>query len=115
MSPPAESPPASLAALPTAPTSSLPPPTEAEQTGAASPAPLKDGFLTVAVQPWADVSVDGTSVGQTPIGGLRLSAGAHDVLLSHPDYLPYRRRVTIRPGENLRLVVPLPSEGVRRH
>jgi serine/threonine-protein kinase len=115
MSPPAESPPASLAAPPTAPTSSLPPPTEAEQTGAASPAPLKDGFLTVAVQPWADVSVDGTSVGQTPIGGLRLSAGAHDVLLSHPDYLPYRRRVTIRPGENLRLVVPLPSEGVRRH
>jgi hypothetical protein len=36
------------------------------------------------------------------------------VLLTHPDYLPYPRRVTIRPGETTRLVVDLAVDGVRR-
>jgi hypothetical protein len=35
-------------------------------------------------------------------------------VLSHPDYQPYPRKVTIKPGETFRLVVDLPSDGVRR-
>ena len=79
-----------------------------------SPTPEPDGALLVLVTPWADVSVDGRPVGQTPLARIPLPAGPHDVLLSHPDYQPFPRRVTIRPGATFRLVVNLPSEGVRR-
>ena len=84
-------------------------------TPAASPSTEPaTGFLQVGVTPWADVSIDGVLVGQTPIPRLPLSPGVHDVLLSHPDFQPYPRRVTIRAGETLRLVVDLTSDAVRR-
>jgi hypothetical protein len=35
-------------------------------------------------------------------------------LLSHPDFQPYPRRVTIRPGETFHLRVDLGTDGVRR-
>lgn len=73
-----------------------------------------DGVLLVVVRPWADVSVDGVLRGQTPLGRFPLSPGPHQVLLTHPDFRPYPRRVVIRPGETLRLVVDLRTDGVRR-
>lgn len=85
--------------------------------GAGSAAPTQandEGALLVVVQPWADVSVDGIPRGQTPLGRIPLGAGPHAVLLTHPDYQPYPRRVTIRPGETLRLVLDLGTDGVRR-
>ena len=82
----------------------------------AAPAPVKveDGALLVVVRPWADVSVDGLPRGQTPLGRFPLPPGPHQVLLTHPDYRPYPRRVVIEPGETLRLVVDLRTDGVRR-
>jgi hypothetical protein len=78
------------------------------------PAPshsLLEGRLTVAVKPWADVTVDGSPVGQTPLA-LPLSAGPHSVLLVHPDYRPYPRRILVRAGETTRLAVDLTRVGV---
>jgi len=72
------------------------------------------GALLVVVRPWADVIVDGVPTGQTPLAAIALDPGPHQVLLTHPDFKPFPRRVTIRPGETLRLVVDLPLEGVRR-
>jgi hypothetical protein len=68
----------------------------------------------VVVTPWADVSVDDALVGQTPLAKIPLSPGAHKVVLVHPHYQPFPRRVTIRSGETFRLVVDLPTEGIRR-
>jgi serine/threonine-protein kinase len=79
-----------------------------------SPTPEADGALLVVVKPWADVSVDGVPRGQTPLGRITLPPGPHAVLLTHPAFQPYPRRVTVRPGETLRLVVDLPTDGVRR-
>jgi eukaryotic-like serine/threonine-protein kinase len=76
--------------------------------------PQADGTLLVVARPWADVSVDGIPRGQTPLGRIPLSPGPHAVLLTHPDYQPYPRRVTIRPAETFRLTVDLATEGVRR-
>lgn len=104
----------------------VPPDSEATTTVATSPAgdavvlstsePLatEDGALLVLVKPWADVTVDEIPRGQIPLGPIRLAPGPHAVLLFHPDYLPYRRKITIRSGETFRLAVDLPSEGVRR-
>jgi serine/threonine-protein kinase len=88
-------------------------PSQAPEPPAAAVAPAT-GFLQVGVTPWADVAIDGVLVGQTPMPRIPLSAGVHDVLLSHPDFQPYPRRVTIRAGETLRLVVDLTSDAVRR-
>jgi hypothetical protein len=68
----------------------------------------------VVVRPWADVAIDGVVVGQTPLRSIPLSPGPHSVLLTHPEFQPYPRRVTIREGETLRLTVDLATEGVRR-
>lgn len=85
-------------------------------TPSPSPAPAKaaEGSLLVVVTPWADVSIDGVPAGQTPLKALPLQPGPHAVLLTHPDYQPFPRRVTIRSGETFRLVVDLPTDGVRR-
>jgi serine/threonine-protein kinase len=120
--------PAPSKAPPTAPTPSstptpLPTPTPSPPpTPAAAPAttptaaltPAPDGALLVLVTPWADVNVDGEPRGQTPLARIPLAPGPHDVRLSHPDYAPFPRRVVIRSGETFRLVVDLPTEGVRR-
>ena len=81
---------------------------------AATPTPEPAGALLVVVRPWADVSVDGVPIGQTPLKEVPLEPGPHQVLLTHPDYRPFPRRVSIRPGETLRLVVDLRVDGVRR-
>jgi serine/threonine-protein kinase len=79
-----------------------------------TPTPVAEGALLVVARPWADVSVDGVPRGQTPLARIPLPAGPHAVLLTHPDYQPYPRRVTIRPGETFRLTVDLATDGVRR-
>jgi serine/threonine protein kinase len=91
----------------------VPTPTPAPTTTPAPPAEA-DGALLLVVRPWADVSVDGVPRGETPLARIALRPGPHAVLLTHPDYRPYPRRVTIRPGETLRLAVDLATEGVRR-
>ena len=95
--------------LPTPPTAPTPTPTPTP-----SPTPVPEGALLVLVTPWADVTVDGRPMGQTPLARIPLPAGTHDVLLTHPDYQPFPRRVTIRAGETFRLVVDLRSLGVPR-
>ncbi len=109
---------------PTVPPTTTPPvtePVQASPTLAPTPLPTSEpsaapaaGWLQVGVTPWADVSVDGTIVGQTPMPRIPLAPGVHDVLLIHPDFRPFPRRVTIRAGETHRLVVDLTSDGVRR-
>lgn len=83
-------------------------------TPSARPAEPSTGALLVLVMPWADVTVDGVVMGQTPLKPFPLIPGPHDVLLVHPDFQPFRRRVTIRSGQTFRLTVDLASEGVRR-
>jgi len=53
-------------------------------------------------------------VGLTPLKALPLPPGPHAVLLTHPDYKPFPRRVTIRAGETFRLEVDLPNDGVAK-
>ncbi|HKC12765.1 MAG TPA: protein kinase, partial [Vicinamibacteria bacterium] len=86
------------------------------ETPVPSPTAVADerGGLLVVVSPWASVSVDGHALGDTPLGRIQLDAGRHDVLLVHPRFEPFHRRVTVRPRETLRLAVDLDIEGVRR-
>jgi serine/threonine protein kinase len=118
---PAATPPSEAPAVPPAVTTlpSMPPSTMPQAAEPPSPAPATDpreaakGFLTVTAIPWADVRVDGELVGQTPLR-VSLSAGSHAVLLTHPDYEPFPRRVRIPADGAFRLVLDWATEGVRR-
>jgi serine/threonine-protein kinase len=70
--------------------------------------------LLIVVKPWADVSIDGVHRGQTPLARLEVTPGPHQVVLSHPDYQPWVRRVNVAPGETARLDVDLRVDAVRR-
>jgi serine/threonine protein kinase len=106
---------AAAMASPVAPTPA-PPPSSVASAAPVPPATAvpRAGGLLVVVRPWADVSVDGVHRGQTPLGRLEVPPGAHQVVLTHPDYRPWVRRVTVEAGETVRLTVDLRVEGVRR-
>jgi hypothetical protein len=42
--------------------------------------------ISANARPWADVIVDGTNVGQTPISNLLLTIGEHRVIFRHPQF-----------------------------
>lgn len=83
-----------------------------------APRPVQQGSLTVAATPWADVRVDGRSLGRTPKRGIALPAGAHTVELSCPPLgRNARTRIRVEPGRETRVVGDLsvnpPSVRVR--
>jgi hypothetical protein len=84
------------------------------RAAAAEPAIEASGFLQVGVRPYATVAVDGEVVGPTPLRRMTLSAGVHTVELTHPDYRPFKRKVTIRSGETTKLVVDLILDGISK-
>ena len=58
------------------------------------------GRLLIAPEPWANVSINGASVGQTPMAPIELEEGSHTVLLTNPDYEDQTSTVTITAGED---------------
>jgi hypothetical protein len=42
--------------------------------------------VSVNARPWADIVLDGTSIGQTPIANLSVTVGSHEMLFRHPQY-----------------------------
>jgi PEGA domain len=65
------------------------------------------GTLSANAVPWASVSIDGRDVGETPLGGVELSPGTHDVSFTHPELGQRRQQVTVRSGATTRVSVDL--------
>jgi len=64
------------------------------------PPRLKFGSLVVAAIPWANIVVDSTPQGMTPIAGkLNFSVGKHTVHFMHTDYPEISREVVIQDGK----------------
>jgi serine/threonine-protein kinase len=68
---------------------------------------VPDGTLSVNAQPWADVTIDGQHVGQTPIGNVKLPIGRHEVIFRHPDLGERKETVTVTLTQPVRLGVDL--------
>lgn len=65
---------------------------------ATPPASSGDGVLVVQASPWAQVSLAGAPLGETP-REVRLAAGAYTVVAVHPELGRREDRVVVRPGE----------------
>jgi hypothetical protein len=64
---------------------------------------------TIAINalPWAEVWMDGTKIGETPIGNLSVSAGSHDLVFRHPELGERRETVLATFKSPVRLSVDM--------
>jgi hypothetical protein len=68
---------------------------------------LPNGVLSLNATPWAEVVVDGKSVGETPIGNLSVALGSHDVVFRHPELGEKRMTATVTMSGPTRLSADL--------
>lgn len=65
------------------------------------------GRVTLTAIPSAEVWVDGTRVGETPINNLPVQLGPHEILFRHPELGERRHAVTVTLSQPVRLNVDL--------
>jgi hypothetical protein len=57
--------------------------------------------------PWADVTIDGASVGETPLGNVPVSIGPHTIVFRHPQLGEQSRTVVVTAQTPARISVDL--------
>ncbi len=71
--------------------------------------PSSAGSLRVLARPWAEIHVDGQTIGTTPIAdSIPLATGVHYVMLVHPDADPVHRRIVVGRDQPVLLDVEMP-------
>jgi hypothetical protein len=55
-----------------------------------------NGRININAVPWAEVLIDGKSVGETPIGNLSIPLGEHEIVFRHPQLGETRRTAVVR-------------------
>jgi hypothetical protein len=51
--------------------------------------------VSMNARPWAEIMMDGTSVGQTPIANMLVPLGSHEVVFRHPQFAEVRQTVIV--------------------
>ncbi|MEO5740108.1 MAG: PEGA domain-containing protein [Vicinamibacterales bacterium] len=65
------------------------------------------GSVSLNAIPWASVSIDGESIGDTPIGNYPLTVGPHEVVFRNSELGEQRRVITVTTRSPVRLSVDL--------
>jgi hypothetical protein len=65
--------------------------------------PMPSGRLSINALPWANVWIDGRSIGQTPLGNVSVALGTHEVIWRHPQHGERRQVVVVTAAEPVRL------------
>jgi hypothetical protein len=65
------------------------------------------GVVNINAAPWAEVFVDGHSVGETPIGNLAVPIGPHEIVFKHPQFGEKRHAVSVTAGPPVRISVEM--------
>jgi PEGA domain-containing protein len=68
---------------------------------------VPNGSLSVNALPWANVWLDGRSLGTTPIANLDVPLGTHEVIWRHPQFGERRQTVVVTTKAPVRLVMDL--------
>lgn len=70
---------------------------------------LPNGRLSINAVPWADVLIDGKSVGQTPLANLAVVIGQHQIIFRHPQHGEQQQTVTVKAEGLTRVSVTFPK------
>jgi hypothetical protein len=54
-----------------------------------------NGRANINARPWANVTVDGRSLGQTPLADVSLPVGRHEVVFQHPQFGERRQTIVV--------------------
>jgi hypothetical protein len=73
---------------------------DAEPTAAV---PAEPGHVWISADPWGELYIDGTHVGNTPALNLTLGAGPHVLRIEREGYVTVERDFELTPGQELRL------------
>jgi hypothetical protein len=68
---------------------------------------LPQAAVNLNAVPWADVSIDGKEIGQTPIANLMLPIGSHQVVFRHPQFGEKQTSVIVSLQEAARVAVDM--------
>jgi len=61
------------------------------------------GSMAVNALPWAEVSIDGERLGETPIGSVAVAIGTHEIVFRHPELGERRTTATVTTGAATRV------------
>jgi PEGA domain len=64
-----------------------------------------DGRVSINASPWASVSIDGNSAGETPIGNVALPIGEHQITFRHPQLGERTQKVIVKANASTRVSV----------
>jgi hypothetical protein len=70
---------------------------------------LPNGTVNVNAVPWAEVWMNGTRIGETPIGNLSVPIGAHELVFRHPQLGEKRHAISVTAGAPVRISVDMKS------
>ncbi len=68
---------------------------------------MPNGALFVNASPWAEVFVDGKSIGVTPLGNVAVTAGPHELLFRHPQLGERGRSIAVGARTPVRVAVDM--------
>jgi hypothetical protein len=51
--------------------------------------------VSVNARPWAEILVDGSNVGQTPIANIQISVGTHEMVFRHPQFGERKQTIVV--------------------
>ena len=71
---------------------------------------LPESTINLNAVPWAEVLIDGKSVGETPIGNLPMVIGTHQVVFRHPELGERTVSATVKAGVPTRVSADLRRE-----
>jgi hypothetical protein len=55
-----------------------------------------NGSLSINAVPWAEVWIDGSAVGETPLGNVSVPLGEHEIVFRHPELGERREKAIVR-------------------
>jgi hypothetical protein len=57
---------------------------------------VPNGRISINAVPWAEVLIDGTPAGQTPLANIALAIGTHEIVFRHPQFPEQRQSVVVK-------------------
>ena len=57
---------------------------------------VPNGRVSINANPWAEVLIDGTPAGQTPLANIALTIGSHEIVFRHPQFPEQRQTVLVK-------------------
>ncbi len=57
---------------------------------------VPNGRISINAEPWAEVTIDGTPAGETPLANISVAIGTHEIVFRHPQLGERRQTVVVK-------------------